>query len=195
MYAELHPTIEKTKNIRMKNIVVTIWLLLATGALHSQLYMAKNALVSFHSHTWLEDVDAVNKNAYAVIDLSKKNIAFSMMVKEFSFKKKLMQEHFNENYVESDKYPKSTFSGSYTGEVDPAKDGSYPIRVKGKISLHGVTKDIEVPATITVRNGIMTGVTTFKLNPKDFNISIPFIVRDKIEKENTVNVKVDWKTN
>lgn len=178
----------------MKKILVMVWLLLAGSALYSQLYMAKNALVSFHSHTWLEDVDAVNKNAYAVIDMGKKNIAFSMMLKEFSFRKKLMQEHFNESYVESDKYPKSTFSGSYTGDVDPAKDGNYPLTVKGKITLHGVTKDVEVPATITVKNGIMTGVTTFKLNPKDFNISIPFIVRDKIEKENTVKVKVDWIT-
>jgi polyisoprenoid-binding protein YceI len=156
--------------------------------------MAKNALVSFHSHTWLEDVDAVNKNVSAVIDLRKKNIAFSMMVKEFSFKKKLMQEHFNENYVESDKYPKSTFSGSYTGDVDPAKDGTYPIRVKGKITLHGVTKDVDVPATITVKSGVMTGTSTFKLNPKDFHITIPLIVRDKIEKENTVKIKVDWIT-
>ena len=178
----------------MKKTVVMCGLLLAVCISYGQLYMAKNALVSFHSHTWLEDIDAVNKNAYAVIDMGKKNIAFSMVMKEFSFKKKLMQEHFNENYVESDKYPKSTFSGSYTGDVDATKDGTYPVKVKGRLTLHGVTKDLEVPATITVKNGIMTGVSTFKLNPKDFNISIPFIVRDKIEKENTVKVKVDWQT-
>ena len=130
----------------MKKIVVTFWLLWMVSGLRSQLYMTKDALVSFHSHTWLEDVDAVNDKAYAIIDLKKKNIAFSMMVKEFSFKKKLMQEHFNENYVESDKYPKSTFSGSYTGDIDPTKDGTYPVTVKGRITLHGVTKEIEVPA-------------------------------------------------
>ncbi len=103
-----------------------------------------------------------------------------------------MQQHFNESYVESDKYPKSTFNGTYTGNIDLNKDGSYPVTTKGKLTLHGVTKDIEVPATLIVKNGTLSGISTFKLNPKDFNISIPFIVRDKIEKENTVKVKIDW---
>ncbi|MBO9570949.1 MAG: YceI family protein, partial [Chitinophagaceae bacterium] len=179
----------------MKKFPALILFVLITNILSAQLYMTKKATVSFHSHTWLEDVDAVNNGASAVIDIAKKDIAFSMQVKEFSFKKKLMQEHFNENYIESDKYPKSTFNGSYTGDVDITKNGSYPITVKGKITLHGVTKDIEVPATLTVNSGVLTGTSTFKLNPKDFNISIPMIVRDKIEKENTVNIKADWTIN
>lgn len=176
----------------MKATAISLWLCVYAGIACGQTYITKSAQVSFYSHTWLEDIAAVNKSAMAVIDLPKKNIAFSMLLKEFVFEKKLMQEHFNENYVESDKYPKSTFTGNYTGDIDPARDGSYPLTVKGKISLHGVTKDIQVPATITVKNGIMTGITSFKLNPKDFDISIPFIVRDKIEKENTVKVQADW---
>lgn len=179
----------------MKTVFVILVFICARLAVSGQLYMTKTATVSFHSHTWLEDVDAVNNGANAVIDMGKKNIAFSMYMKEFSFKKKLMQEHFNENYMESDKFPKSTFSGSYTGNIDVSKNGVYPITVKGKVTLHGVTKEIEVPATLTVNNDVITGTSTFKLNPKDFNISIPFIVRDKIEKENTVKVKADWKIN
>ncbi len=162
----------------------------------AQIYVTKTATVSFHSHTWLEDVDAVNKNSSAVIDVIKKKSRFQHVAKkEFVFQKKLMQEHFNENYVESDKYPKSTFSGSYTGNVDVTRNGTYPVTVQGKLTLHGVTKDINVPATLTVNNGVITGASTFKLNPKDFNISIPFIVRDKIEKENTVKIKADWTIN
>jgi polyisoprenoid-binding protein YceI len=179
----------------MKYFPAVILFVLFTPSLFAQLHMTKKATVSFHSHTWLEDVDAVNDNSSAVIDLGKKDIAFTMQLKEFTFAKKLMQEHFNENYVESDKYPKSTFNGSYTGNVDITKNGSYPITVKGKITLHGVTKDIEVPATLIVNNGVLTGASSFKLNPKDFNISIPFVVRDKIEKENTVEIKADWTLN
>jgi len=65
---------------------------------------------------FLEDIRAENNQAYAVIDAGKKNIAFSLLLKGFVFRKELMQEHFNENYVESDKYPKATFTGSYTGD-------------------------------------------------------------------------------
>jgi polyisoprenoid-binding protein YceI len=154
--------------------------------------MSKNGTISFHSHTFLENIDAVNEHVMAVIDAGKKNIAFSMLMKQFVFPKKLMQEHFNENYVESDKYPKATFSGSYTENADLTKDGSYALNVSGKLTIHGVTKQVLIPATITVKSGVITGTTTFKLNPADYNIDIPFIVRDKIEKENTVKVKVEW---
>lgn len=178
----------------MKKFVLSLLCLLTVSSVFSQLYMTRTGTISFHSHTMLEDVDAVNNKVYAVIDLTKKNIAFSMQVKEFSFKKKLMQEHFNENYIESDKYPKSTFTGLYTGDVDATKDGSYPVTVKGKLTLHGVTKDIEVPGSITVASGSLSGVSSFKLNPTDFKIDIPFIVRNKIEKENTVKVNIGWNT-
>jgi polyisoprenoid-binding protein YceI len=154
--------------------------------------MTKTGTISFHSHTFLENVDAVNDHSMAVIDANKKNLAFSCLMKQFIFPKKLMQEHFNENYVESDKYPKATFSGSYTEDVPFDKDGTYPIHVSGKLTIHGVTKDVQVPATLTVKGTAITGTATFKVNPTDYNISIPFIVREKIEKENTVNIKIEW---
>ncbi|WEK35611.1 MAG: YceI family protein [Candidatus Pseudobacter hemicellulosilyticus] len=176
----------------MKRVLLPVLLCWVYGVVSAQTYISKTSQAGFYSHTWLEDIAAVNKQVMAVIDLSQKNIAFSMLMKEFVFEKKLMQEHFNENYVESDKYPKSTFTGTYTGEVDITKDGTYPITVKGKISLHGVTRDLQAPATLTVKDGMLTGTTSFKLNPKDFNISIPFVVRDKIEKENTVKVQASW---
>ncbi len=158
-----------------------------------QLLMSKNAMISFHSHTFLENIDAENKQVMAVIDMGKKNIAFSCLMKQFIFPRKLMQEHFNENYVESDKFPKATFSGSYTEDVPTGKQGNYPVLVKGKLTLHGVTRALTIPAMLAVKNGNITGSATFKLNPADFNISIPLIVRDKIEKENTVKVNVEWK--
>ena len=176
----------------MKLVALIAAFLLTAIAGYTQILMTRTGQASFHSNTILENINAVNKNVSAIIDVGKKNLAFKMYLKEFIFEKKLMQEHFNENYVESDKYPTSTFSGSYTGLPDFRKDGSYPVQVSGKLTLHGVTREVNVRATLTVRNGTVTGTSTFRLNPKDFNISIPFIVRDKIEKENTVKIKVDW---
>ena len=177
----------------MKKIILVSFLSFSTaGFCHAQLLMTKTGTISFHSHTFLENIDAVNNQSMAVIDANKKNLAFSCLMKQFVFPKKLMQEHFNENYVESDKYPKATFSGSYKEEVPLDKDGTYPINVTGKLTIHGVTREILVPATLTIKGPAITGTSTFKVNPTDYNISIPFIVREKIEKENTVNIKIEW---
>jgi hypothetical protein len=158
---------------------------------HAQLYSTRTGFIGFYSKTALEDIKAENNQVYGIIDAGKKNLAFQLLLKGFVFTKELMQEHFNENYVESDKYPKASFSGSYTGDVPADKDGVYKVMVKGNLTLHNVTKAIEVPGTIEVKNGHLLGRSEFKLRPEDFNITIPSIVRDKIDKEMTVKVNID----
>ncbi len=116
-----------------------------------------------------------------------------MLMKSFLFRKELMQEHFNENYVESDRYPKSTFKGTFTGDVDPQKPGVYNVEAQGVITLHGVEKSINTPATIEITGDGLTGTARFNLLPQDFNITIPGIVRDKIAKQIDVQVKIDCK--
>lgn len=176
----------------MKKLIFSLLIFITWGKVHSQMLMTKNATISFHSHTFLENIDAVNENVMAVIDAGKKNIAFSLLMKQFEFPKKLMQQHFNESYAESDKYPKATFSGAYAENADLSKEGSYSLKVNGRLTIHGVTREVLIPATLTVKGGLIIGTATFKLNPKDYNIEIPFIVREKIEKENTVKVKAEW---
>jgi polyisoprenoid-binding protein YceI len=158
---------------------------------YSQLYSTRSGFIGFYSKTALEDIKAENNQVYAVIDAGKKNLALAVLLKGFIFTKELMQEHFNENYVESDKYPKATFSGAYTGDVPAARDGIYKVAVKGSLTLHNVTKPVETEATIEVKNGHLLGNTEFKVRPEDFNISIPSIVRDKIDKEITIKVNID----
>lgn len=179
----------------MLKLISIVFLAAICAPARGQLYSTMDGEISFHSHTFLEDVDAVNKKVSAVIDPVRKNIAFSLAMKNFQFKKKLMQEHFNENYVESDKYPGATFNGSFTGDFNKDRDGVYPVTVKGNLKIHGVTKMVEAPGTLTVKNGSIFGVSQFKLNPTDYNIDIPFIVREKIEKENTINVNIEFKPN
>lgn len=158
---------------------------------YSQLYTTRTGFTGFYSKTAMEDIKAENNQVFAVIDAGKKNVAFALLLKGFVFTKELMQEHFNENYVESDKYPKATFNGAYTGDVTPGKDGVYKVMVKGNLSLHNTTKSIETPATLEVKGGKLLGEATFKLRPEDFNITIPSLVRDKIDKEMMVKVKID----
>jgi len=171
-------------------ILVALFLTGTTGA-YSQLYSTRTGFIGFYSKTALEDIKGENNQVYAVIDAGKKNIAFQALLKGFIFPKELMQEHFNENYVESDKYPKTTFTGTYTGEVPLNKDGIYNVTVKGSLTLHNVTKTIEEPATLEVKGGKLSGKSDFKLKPEDFNISIPSLVRDKIAKEVTVHIQID----
>lgn len=170
-----------------------VWcsLLACTSTAYSQTYTTRTGFIGFYSKTALEDIKAENNQVFAIIDAGKKNLALQLLVKGFIFQKELMQEHFNENYVESDKYPKATFNGSYTGDVPVGRDGTYKVTVKGNLSLHNVTKAVEFPATIEVKNGHLIGLSDFKLKPEDFNITIPSLVRDKIDKEISVKVNID----
>jgi polyisoprenoid-binding protein YceI len=176
----------------MKRIFLFLALALVSyTGVHAQVYMTRTGFAGFYSKTSLEDVQAENNQVYAAIDAGKKSLAFTILLKSFIFPKALMQEHFNENYVESDKYPTAVFTGTYTGDVPLDKDGVYNIAVKGSLTLHHVTKNIETPATIEVKGGTLSGKAQFKLQPENFDITIPSVVRDKIEKEMLVTVKIN----
>ena len=157
----------------------------------SQNYMTKTGFIGFYSKTSLENVNAENNQVYAVLDPASHHLAFAVLLKGFIFTKELMQEHFNENYIESDKYPKATFSGTCSGDMDLNKDGTYQVVIKGDLTLHGVTKPIETTAQLEVKKNQITGNSAFKLKPEDFNIGIPSIVREKIASEISVKVKVE----
>jgi polyisoprenoid-binding protein YceI len=159
----------------------------------SQNYITKTGFVGFYSQTPLEDIRGENNQVYAVIDPASHHIAFAMLLKGFIFPRELMQEHFNENYVESDKYPKATFNGECSGDMDLSKDGIYQVVIKGTLSLHGVTQPLETTAQLQVNKGQIVGNSSFRLKPEDFQIQIPGIVRDKIAREIQVKVQVDWK--
>ena len=176
----------------MKKIIAVICLaIVGHSAAFSQLYTTRTGFASFFSSTPLEDIKAENNQVYAVIDAGKKNLAFAMLAKGFIFQRELMQEHFNENYVESDKYPKATFTGTYTGDVSLNKDGVYPIKILGSLTLHNVSKQIEAPGTLEVKGGKLLGKSDFVLRPEDFNMKIPSVVRDKIGKEFKVHIVVE----
>jgi len=179
---------------RWKLIVCSQIFMMLCFQSHAQKYLSRNGFVGFYSKTPLEDIIAENNQAFAVIDTAKHQIAFALLIKGFIFRKELMQEHFNENYAESDKYPKTEFNGTYTCNRPINKEGIYPIVVSGSLTLHGVTKSIEEPATLEIKSGSILGNSSFKLKPEDFNMEIPSLVRDKIAKEMNVKIRVTWST-
>jgi hypothetical protein len=154
---------------------------------HAQTYISRNGNVSFHSKTPLEDIKAENRQALAAIDLSKKTLAFTLLQKNFLFDKQLMQDHYNENYVESDKFPKAQFSGTFSGDVG-TKPGVYKVQAQGNLTLHGVTKPVTIPAELEVQEGKLIGKAAFSVKPSDYNISIPSIVKDKVAEQ--INIQV-----
>lgn len=180
------------KNIIQKSSLAVAIFLLFTAATNAQdRYYTKTGKVEFFSKAALEDIEAKNKTVTAVLDTKSGAFQFAVQMKGFEFEKALMQQHFNDNYVESDKYPKAEFKGAVTNNstVNYAKAGSYPVKVKGKLTLHNVTKDVEVPGTIKVENGAIDATATFSIQLSDYNIAIPSPVKNKIS--NNIKVVVD----
>lgn len=178
----------------MKNILVLCLALSLTSALSAQKYFTKTGQVNFTSEAPLEKIEAKNSKATSVLDTEAGRLEFAVLIKAFQFEKALMQEHFNENYLESDKYPKSTFKGTIENNADVAykKDGTYPAIIKGDLSLHGVTKPVMTKAIIRVKDGQISAEANFSVLVADYNIEIPALVKDKIAKTVVISVKVDY---
>jgi polyisoprenoid-binding protein YceI len=173
-------------------LVISGFFMLAVAQGQSK-FFTKTAKVEFFSKASLEDIQAVNRTTAAVLDTKTGAFQFSALMKGFEFEKALMQEHFNENYVESDKFPKAEFKGVITnnGDVDYSKDGTYNVKVKGKMTVHGVTKDIETAGTLQVKEGKIQAESAFNILLSDYNVAIPTVVKDKIS--NNIKIMVNAK--
>lgn len=161
----------------------------------AQRYMTRTGKVSFFSGARLENIEAFNNEAAAVLDAKTGDMAFQVPVKSFKFEKALMQEHFNENYMESDKFPKAEFKGKITdiSKVDFTKDGTYNVSSAGKMTIHGVTKDVSVPGTITVKGKEATLNSKFRIKAAEYGIKIPAAVVGKVAEVMEVTVNSNLK--
>ena len=163
----------------------------ALGGVQAQnKYMTKTGRVSFFSATPIEDIEAKTQQTAAILDFGMGQLAFSVPIKSFVFKRTLMQEHFNENYMESDKFPKATFMGHFVGfdAATLATAGPHAVQVAGDLTLHGVTHHIQMPATVELKNSQLLAAATFPVASADYNIEIPLLVRNNIAKVVTVSV-------
>ncbi|MDZ4822641.1 MAG: YceI family protein [Flavobacteriales bacterium] len=159
----------------------------------AQKFGTKAGHINFYSSTKVEDIKADNHAVNAVLDASTGDLQFAALIKSFEFEKALMQEHFNENYMESSTYPKAQFKGKVNdmSAVNLKKDGTYPAKATGDLTMHGVTKNITIDTMYKVTGGKVSAESKFYVNPKDYNISIPEVVKDKISGNIEVTVKVN----
>ena len=170
--------------------------LFVTAAGAQKLY-TKNGLVSFFSSTKMEDIKADNNQVLCVLNTQSGDLQFSLLNKSFHFAKALMEEHFNENYIESNKYPKSTFKGTVSdiSKVNFSSDGNYPVTVNGDLTIHGVTKNVTASGNIIIKGSKITISSKFMAKLADYGISIPGAVKSNISEsvEIAVNCNLDQK--
>lgn len=176
-----------------KLLFITIAAALSAAPSFAQKYSTRTAKISFDATApgSPEDITAVNNEVASILDAKSGDVVFQAPIKSFKFKRALMQEHFNENYMESDKYPKSDFKGNIANAsaINFAKDGTYDAKVAGKMTIHGVTNDVSVPGTITVKGGSVTMKATFKVKLADYKINVPGVVADKVGKEAAITLE------
>ena len=148
--------------------------------------------VSFFSDATIEDIAATNTLCNSLFDSSTGSVAYIITISGFEFDKSLMQEHFNEKYMESDKYPKASFKGSITG-FDKSVSGEQSVSAKGIMNIHGQSNDLTIPGTIQFDNGTVTMKATFMVELADYKIKIPKLLWQNIAERVEVNVEFEYK--
>ena len=178
----------------MNKILLSVLLLLGMHEVSGQVrYMDRAGRASFFSKAPLEDIEAHTDQALCILDAASGEVAASMLMKTFRFEKALMQEHFNEKYVESDKYPKATFTGKITNlsEINLDQNGTYVANVQGEITIHGETKPLQTQIEFVVSDNSIAATGTFPLRVKDFKITIPSLVVRNIAEVIDVTLSFD----
>jgi hypothetical protein len=174
----------------MKNQIVIFLLAMAIGTVNAQnIYTTKTGMASFLSKTPIRDIYGKNDKVGVVLNTSTNEMVFVVSIKNFEFTDALMQEHFNENYMESDKYPTANFNGQFNEKIDYSKDGITNITATGKLKIHNIEKEVTEKGTLTVKDGKIILHSEFTVECKGYNIEIPKVVFDDIAK--TISVIID----
>jgi hypothetical protein len=177
----------------MKILIITVLLFIAEDALIAQVKLfTKTASISFYSKSLVENIEARNNKAVGIWELSSGKIEFSVLMKGFEFEKALMEQHFNEDYVESDKYPKAVFKGVVENgaTISLTEDKNYKVKINGLLTLHGVTKSISISADVEIKKGIVNASANLNVLLSDYNIKIPAVAVNNINNQITINLKV-----
>ena len=158
----------------------------------AQVYIAKNSEISFFSEAIMENIEAVNHKSSSLLNTKTGQLVFKVPIGAFEFEKDLMKEHFNENYMETEKFPQSTFKGAISGDIDYTKDGTYPAKAVGKMVIHGIEKERTMEGNIVVKDGAISLESEFIAKLADHDIAIPKVVVKNIAEEVLVKIKADF---
>ena len=175
-------------------MILMLAAMVLVSGIQAQKFFTRDGNISFSSEAPLENIEAQNHSVTSVVDFDTGNLEFAVLIKAFQFEKALMQEHFNENYMESSKFPKATFKGRIEGYDKDAlmTEGEHPVTVVGDLTIHGVTRAVEAEGAFRVQGEKITASSTFEQQVADYDIEIPALVRDKIAKTVTIRVSLDY---
>ena len=156
------------------------------------IYTSDKGKINFVSKAPLEVIKAESNQLSSAIDVTKRTFAFSVLINSFEgFNAPLQKEHFRENYMESEKFPKATFKGKIIEDVDLTKAGVYNVRAKGLLNVHGVEKDKIINAKVSVGENKISLESVFTVTLEEVNIRIPKVVNQKIAPAMDITVKTD----
>ncbi len=176
----------------MKYISIILLAWMSINQAGQDVYTCKNAKINMYSSAPIEDIEANSTAGVSVYNASTGELAFSLPIRSLHFPKSLMEEHFNSDYMESDKYPKATFKGKMQEHPDLTKDGSYPVTVTGELEVHGVTQTRTVTGNLKINNGVLTMTSEFIVKCADHHIEIPKIVFHNIAESIRVRVAATY---
>jgi len=158
----------------------------------AQLYTCNEGVVTFFSEAPVENIEATNKSINSFLNTSNNEVMFIVHIRGFKFDKDLMEEHFNEKYMESDKYPTSTFKGKINEQIDYTKSGTYNVTATGKLMMHGVERDIIAAGVITIDKDKINLKSEFRVPLKGFNIEVPKLVFQNIAEIISIKVNTNY---
>ena len=178
----------------MKTLVLVVLLVGYTGLGVAQSYKSSKSKITFFSSAPLEDITATNSKGTSLFNAETGALAFRVPIKGFQFRKSLMQQHFNENYLESDKYPQATFEGKLRG-YDLDGKGVQEAVAEGTMTIHGVSRAVTLKGQLSVEPGGLKMESKFPIKVADYDIDIPTVVFYNIAEEVAVTVLFIYKEN
>jgi polyisoprenoid-binding protein YceI len=174
----------------MRGLLLLGLYLLSCCPLRAQIYEVSKGLVRFHSDAPQELIRAQSGQLRGAMNVEKKSFAFRVRTTSFEgFNSPLQREHFNENYMESARFPEAIFTGKIIEDDDITKEGEYDVRAKGKLQIHGLEQERIIRVHVSTRKGVITVTSDFEVMLADYNIKVPRVVYDKLAPEIKVSVQ------
>ena len=180
----------------MKKVLTAMVLILgAWASVHAQKYLTKEGVIDLYSETSLFVIEAKNQKVACILNADNGEVAASTLVRSFKFKEALVEEHFNENYMESHLYPKSQFKGKILNfnQINFSKDGSYNIQIAGDLTMHGEIHPLKTTGKLTVKSGTITASTEFLVSLEEYKIKVEEQYKDRINDQIKLTVHFDLK--